>query len=306
MPELPEVHTTATILHKLVRGRRIIAVWTDFDSPHFYSKENIKDPKYFAKFKRAVTGATIEKVWRRGKNVLVNISGVQTILIHMKMTGHLLYGVYEAHKKLVGKNSVTTWHTTDPLLSDPFNRFVHLMFTLDNGYSIAFSDMRKFATVKLIPDAQALSAEFAKLGPEPLDEAFDWKQLKMALLRRPNGHIKTVLMNASIVAGIGNIYSDEILWASKIHPERRVSKLSNAEIKTILKHTKALLAKGIDFGGDSMSDYRNPYGARGKFQAHHNVYRRTKKPCLRSDCDGVITRKVIGQRSAHFCAEGQK
>ncbi len=306
MPELPEVHTTATILHKLVSGRSILSVWTDLNSPYFYGKQNIKDPKYFSIFKRAVTGTKIEKVWRRGKNVLINISGEKTILIHMKMTGHLLYGKYEAREKRIGKKVATKWHTDNALLSDPFNRFVHLVFGLDNGFSIAFSDMRKFATVKLIPDAQALSAEFAELGPEPLDPQFDWKKLKTALLRRPAGQIKTVLMDISVIAGIGNIYSDEILWASKIHPERRVSQLSDAEIKTILKHTKTLLAKGIDFGGDSMSDYRNPYGAKGRFQAHHNVYRRAKKPCLRKGCKGTVVRAVIGQRGAHFCKECQK
>ncbi len=220
------------------------------------------------------------------------------------MTGHLLYGKYRHEKSASAATKI--WKTDDPSLSDPFNRFVHLVFTLDNGYHVAFSDMRKFATVKLISDKEALKNEFAEVGPEPLENDFDWKTLKACLLRKPHGHIKTVLMDVNTVAGIGNIYSDEILWASKIHPKRLIEEISDPEFKTILKNTKELLAKGIDFGGDSMSDYRNPYGERGKFQMHHRVYQRKNQKCLRKGCKGIIMRNVIGARSAHFCPVCQK
>ncbi|MEI6479169.1 MAG: zinc finger domain-containing protein, partial [bacterium] len=201
-----------------------------------------------------------------------------------------------------------TWTPEDKksLFADPFNRFIHLVFTLSDGKHIAFSDMRKFATVTIIPNKESLKKKFEKVGPEPLEKEFDWKELRSRLSRKPNGKIKTVLMDHSVIAGIGNIYSDEILWASKIHPERKVSLLSDSDIKEILKWIKKLLSKGIDFGGDSMSDYRNPLGEKGDFQNHHNVYRRTGKPCLRRGCNGKIIRKIIGQRSAHFCDTCQK
>ena len=302
MPELPEVHTTATMLEKLVKNKTILDVWTDYRSDYHAGKDNIKNPDYFKKFKKEVCGKKILKVWRRAKNVLIDIEGDKTILIHMKMTGHLLYSKYIFDKK---KNS---WTPEDKksLFADSFNRFVHLVFALSDGKHIAFSDMRKFATVKLIPDKEAFQKTFEKIGPEPLEEKFDWKSLRTCLLRKPNGKIKTVLMDHSIIAGIGNIYSDEILWGARIHPERKISTLSEKEIKEILKWTKKLLSKGIDFGGDSMSDYRNPLGERGDFQNHHNVYRRTGKPCLRKGCTGTIVRKVVGQRSAHFCNTCQK
>ena len=114
--------------------------------------------------------------------------------------------------------------------------------------------------------------------------------------------IKTVLMDQSIIAGIGNIYSDEILWRAEIHPERKVSTLKDNEVELIFKATKETLAKGIDFGGDSMSDYRNIYGLPGKFQLHHKAYRRTGEKCRRKGCKGIIKRKIIGNRSAHFCS----
>jgi formamidopyrimidine-DNA glycosylase len=208
------------------------------------------------------------------------------------MTGHLLYGKYKFEKK--------KWLPADPksAFADPFSRFVHLVFVLDNGMHIAFSDMRKFATVTLVDD---LEKHFMKIGPEPLEEGFTVEVLKERLYKQPNGAIKTVLMNHEVVAGIGNIYSDEILWTAGIHPERQVSKIGDKEFKEIHKWIKTILRKGIDFGGDSMSDYRNPMGEKGSFQHEHNAYRRTGKPCKKKGCKGLIKRKVVGQRSAHFC-----
>ena len=302
MPELPEVETTSKMLNELVSGRKVLDVWTDYNSPYYSGKDNVKNPTYFKKFRKAVSGTKIVRVYRRAKNVLIDIDGDQTILVHMKMTGHLLYGKYTFNKKQ------NKWVPADPKssLADPFSRFVHLVFTLDNGAHIAFSDMRKFATVTLIPDKEAFAKQFRKVGPEPLEADFDLAKMKERLHKQPEGKIKTVLMNHEIIAGIGNIYSDEILWSSSVHPERRVSKITPAEFLQIHKWIKVTLAKGIDFGGDSMSDYRNPMGEKGAFQHEHNAYRKTGKPCARRGCKGTIKRKVVGQRSAHFCDVHQK
>ena len=301
MPELPEVHTTATILNNLVRGKIIMDAWSDYDSPFYKGKENIKDLAYFKKFRKEVAGKKIIRVWRRAKNVLVDIEGDSTILIHMKMTGHLLHGKFELDKKKKEWKALE-----DGPMKDPFNRFIHFVLTLSDGNHIAFSDMRKFATVQLISDKQALAKKFESLGPEPLEDAFDWKVMKARLSARPRHKIKTALMDQNLVAGIGNIYSDEILWMSKIHPERRVESISDLEFKLMTKNMKEVLAKGIDFGGDSMSDYRNPHGVAGEFQMHHSAYRRTGKECERKGCAGIIERKVINGRSAHFCNVCQK
>jgi len=304
MPELPEVHTTATILNKLSKGRTIKYVWTDYNSPYYYGKNNIKDPKYFRKFSREIKGKKIIKVWRRAKNVLIDIEGYQTILIHMKMTGQLLYGEYKKNTK---KESEYGWSAAnDGPLRDPFSRFIHLIIELDNGKHIAFSDMRKFGTIKLIPDEQARKNEFVKYGPEPLEDDFTLKILRERLSKKPNGFIKTVLMDPAIVSGIGNIYADEILFASKIRPDRKTSSLSETDCKNIFNNTKKLLTKGIDLGGDSMSDYRNPYGEKGSFQLHHQAYQRKNEKCLRKGCDGKIERMVINTRSSHFCPKCQK
>ncbi len=301
MPELPEVHTTATILNTLVRGKKIVDAWSDYDSPFYKGKKNIKDTAYFKKFRKEIAGKNIVRVWRRAKNVLIDIEGDSTILIHMKMTGHLLHGKFELDTK---KNQ---WQAIEEgPMKDPFNRFIHFVISLSDGNCVAFSDMRKFATVHLISDKAALTEAFGKLGPEPLEDLFDWKVLKARLSRRPNMKIKTALMDQALVVGIGNIYSDELLWMSKVTPERRVESISDAEFKLMTKSAKEVLSKGIDFGGDSMSDYRNPHGVPGEFQMHHNAYRRTGKSCNRKNCKGVIQRKVINGRSAHFCDTCQK
>jgi len=304
------------MLHRLVQGKVIKSVWTDYKSTYHKGNENIKDPKYFQKFVKAVSGKKIIGVRRRAKNVLIDIEGESTILIHMKMTGQLLYGVYKKilipnieilskSKKLNSKSEKWIPRDSKSLLNDPLSRFIHLVFTLSDGKHLAFSDMRKFGTVMLIPDKEALSKKFEKIGPEPLEKAFDWRALRARLSRFPNGKTKTVLMNPEVIAGIGNIYSDEILWLSGIHPERKTKDLKEGEIKTILLATKKLLKKGIAFGGDSMSDYRNPLGEKGNFQNHHNAYRFTGKRCLKKDCGGKIARKIVGGRSAHFCDRHQ-
>lgn len=301
MPELPEVQTTATILNSLVAQKTIFNVWTDYNSPYYYGKNNIKSPEYFLYFKKNIQHQKILRVYRKAKNVLIELENGVTIVVHMKMTGHLLYGTYSHDLKN------DTWSTKENgPLQDPFNRFIHLVFSLTNDKHIAFSDVRKFATVQLLKDKEAFDLHFKKFGEEPLQNSFNWKVLKKRLTQKPNQRIKTALMDQTLIVGIGNIYSDEILWSSKINPERTVMNISDTEFKTLCVQIKKLLSKGISFGGDSMSDYRNPHGEAGKFQGEHNVYQRTNQKCKRTNCNGIIERKIIGARSAHYCPVCQK
>ncbi len=300
MPELPEVQTTVSGLAKVLPGLKITNVWSDLPvKKHGHAgKETIKDFGYFSAFQKAIKNKKILGVKRRAKNILIELSGGKTLLIHMKMTGHLLYGKY------VKEESVWKPAVRGPL-DDPFNRFIHVVFSLSNGKHLAFSDMRKFGKIVLV-DSQAISdsIHLKGIGPEPLERNFTFATCKAALAKRPNQKIKIILMDQSIIAGIGNIYSDEILWHAGVHPEEPVKNIPEAKMKKIFDAMKLVLKKGIDFGGDSTSDYRTIKGLPGKFQLHHEAYRRTGQPCSKRD-GGVILRKKLGGRSAHFCSVHQ-
>lgn len=300
MPELPEVETTARMLREKIVGLKILDVWTDYDSPFHKGKENIKDKKYFLTFKKQVVGKEIIGIRRLAKNVLIDVSGEKTILTHMKMTGHFLYGKYERKGKKWSPRE-------DSPLKDPFNRFVHAIFILSDGRHLALSDMRKFAKVFVFNTKEEKTIkDLEKLGPEPLDKSFTYKKFKERISIKPNGKIKTVLMNQEIISGIGNIYSDEILWLSGIHPEKRVKDIDGKKIKLMYKEIGKVLKKSINVGGDSMSDYRNPDGKKGNYQKSHKVYRKTGEKCSMKGCKGIIRRIKVGGRSAHYCDHHQK
>lgn len=282
MPELPEVQTTVNGLNRTVRGRKIVSVETSYNSKFHTGKDNIKDPVFFKKFKKSVIGQKIINAERRAKNVLIHITGGNTVIAHMKMTGHFVY-------------------------DRPDYPFTRLDFRLDNKKHLILSDMRKFAKVTLVATKELeKSLHLEHLGSEPLDPSFQLRAFSLQLLKRPKGRIKQVLMDQSLISGIGNIYSDEILWRAGVHPLSLPAKIPEKNLKEMFKAMKETLKKGIDFGGDSMSDYRNINGERGKFQDYHQAYRRTGLTCGVKGCQGIIKRMIVGARSAHFCSAHQK
>jgi len=289
MPELPEVETIVRDLNKYILGRKIEDVWSDF-------KNIIKKPKDFEIFKKVLNRRKIEKIKRKGKNILFELSGGKTLLIHQKLTGHLLLGKW--------KMEDGNW---EPLskgpLEEPVNRFIHLMFWLDSKLMLALSDLRKFAKVELW-DTKELenSEELKSLGPEPLEKSFTFKRFKEVLPEK--GKIKQVLMDQTVIAGIGNIYSDEILWTAKIHPFKDVSKLSDGDLKKIYQAMRQILSVAIKLGGESISDFRRISGEKGYFDKERKVYRREGEKCSR--CGTIIKRLKKGGRSAHFCPNCQK
>lgn len=285
MPELPEVQTTVNGLNRLVRGKKIIDVTTNYNSLYYKDKNEIKNPKFFKKFRGKIRGKKILEAKRRGKNILIHLAptsgkasqGKYTILVHMKMTGHFVY-------------------------DKPTTRFVRLDFKLDNNKHLVLSDMRKFAKVTLIKTSELeKSLHLKHLGPEPLDKSFTFPKFKLQILKRPQGKIKQILMNQGLISGIGNIYADEILWRAKVHPLTHSNKIPEKNLLLIFKAIKVLLKKGIDLGGDSMDNYRNIDGEKGKFQEFHKVYQRNKTKCLKRGCIGIVEKTKIGGRSSHFC-----
>src|SRR3989338_524820 len=226
MPELPEVQTTVNGLRRVLPGQKILNVWTDLNTKDKRKRDTVANPKYFSGFRKKIIGKKIISVTRRAKNILINISGEQIILVHMKMTGHLLYD-----------------HC------DHGNRFIHVIFTLSGGQRLAFCDARKFGKITLI-DAREIevSKHLRGLGPEPLEKSFNLQKFIQALQIKPTGKIKQVLMDQSVIAGIGNIYSDEILWTAGVNPQRKIKTLQPTQFKKMFSVMKTILKKGITFG----------------------------------------------------------
>ena len=307
MPELPEVHTTVVGLNQRLKNKTITDVWSSYDSAFHAGKNNIKNIHYFKDFRRAISGAKFMRAERRGKNILIHLSNDHTVLIHMKMTGHLMYGAYTLSGS--GKNiKKQVWRADeDGPLQDPYNQYIRLVFSFSDKKHLVFSDLRKFGKVFVFPTKELASLpDIAHIGPEPLEKSFDYKNFKTRLARWPKKAIKTVLMDQTVIAGIGNIYSDEMLWSSGIHPVSWPAKIPEPVLKSLFKEMKLVLQRGIHFGGDSESDYRNIDGEPGEFQNKHHVYRHTGETCARRGCGGTIERMKVASRSAHFCPKHQQ
>ncbi len=289
MPELPEVETIVTDLKIKVLKRTFIDVWTD-------NPKMIKKPKSLQDFKNQIKNKKIIKVWRRAKNIIFELSGNLSLLIHQKLTGHLLVGSWEIKS---GK-----WEPKQKgLLEEPVNRFIHLMFWLSDGKMLALSDLRKFAKAELWETEELKnSPEFKSLGPEPLDKRFTFEKFKKIFNKR-KGKIKQVLMDQNIIAGIGNIYSDEILWQAKVHPLKNTSELDKKELKKIYQAAREILKKAVKLRGTSISDYRDTKGKEGFYGRIRKAYQREGEECNR--CRTIIKRIKVGGRSAHFCPNCQ-
>jgi formamidopyrimidine-DNA glycosylase len=303
MPELPEVQTTVSGLNKYVKNKRIKNVWSDFHikTSHGY-KNNVKNKKYFDDLRKRILGAEITEAERIGKNVIINLSNNESLVVHMKMTGHFLYGKYKKEGGAIWKAQ------TKEELQDPFNQFIHFVIEFSDGYHLAFSDMRKFASICISPTQELKNcASIKDLGVDALviNPKEFITQIRKVAQKRKNLPIKTLLMDQSFVSGIGNIYSDEALFVAGIHPLSSPNKISDKKLNTLLTETKKILKKSIKLGGDSMSDYRNILGERGGFQNCHKAYRKTGERCQKVGCRGIIQRKVIKTRSAHFCNKHQ-
>jgi len=276
MPELPEVQTIVSDLGKILPGLSVRDVWVDW-------KKIIKQPKTFAGFKKEVIGKKFLSVERRGKNILIHLSGNRTLLIHLKMTGHMLYGKYKSLQ----------------------NRFIHLVFTLSNGNQLALSDVRKFAKV-LVCETDKLGElkDIKDIGPNPLDKSFSYGKFKEIFSSR-RGLVKDVLMKQEIVSGVGNIYANEILWLAGVHPFRKIETIKEKELEKIYNAMRKILEEAVLLRGDSVVDYRDLFGKKGGYQEFHKAYGREGEKCGRND-GGVIERVKKGGRSSFFCPTHQK
>ncbi|KKU91556.1 MAG: Formamidopyrimidine-DNA glycosylase [Candidatus Jorgensenbacteria bacterium GW2011_GWA1_48_11] len=304
MPELPEVETIAKGLDRNLRGRKIVGLWTDW--PKYF-----KLPRTENGFRRLVIGKKVTGVDRRAKNVLIHLSDNHLLLVHQKMSGHLLVGQWQKASRSRNKSLADAWAGQEWLpvsgggpMIDPKNRFIRLILFLDDGRMLALSDLRRFAKILCGPREKIFDLpDLKNLGPEPLLPNFGFAEFGK-IFERKKGRIKQVLMDPRFIAGIGNIYSDEILWAAKIHPLTRVESLGVKQLKKLYQAMRSILRKALRLRGTSIDDYRDASGRRGGYDKVRYVYQREDEPCPR--CRAPIQRIKVGGRSAHFCPRCQK
>jgi formamidopyrimidine-DNA glycosylase len=288
MPELPEVETIVRGLDKLLPGKTISKA--DFDTPKSFPN-NPTDLEEF------LLGSKITKVTRRGKVITIDLSSDYSLVTHLKMTGQL---IYRSSKQNFGGG-----HPTDSLVGKLPDRSTRVVINFNDGSQLFFNDQRKFGWMRLLPTIEVPNIDFfKKLGPEPLDPSFSWQKFKTRLQRRKNSSIKPVLLDQTILAGIGNIYADESLWMSKIHPATKVSKLPITKIKLLYASIREVLNLSIEKGGSTDRNYLNAEGKRGSYLEFAKVFRKDGQPCSR--CGTTMIKFKLFGRGTHICPKEQR
>jgi len=287
MPELPEVETIKNDLAELIVGKAIKAV-------EVHAKKTVRGSA--AVFVRFLIGKRFSRLDRRGKLLIFSLFGQdEYLLIHLKMTGQLIY------RK--GRKTVAGGHGLSMVIGDLPNKYSHVIFTFSDGSRLFFNDMRRFGYMK-IADAGELASVRQEYGPEPLDKDFNLGYLAKIFHKR-QAPVKGLLMNQKLLAGIGNIYADEILFAAGVRPDRKAGTLKTAEIEKIFKAVGPILRRAIKYRGTTFNDYVDGNGHRGKFMKFLKVYQREGKKCPRCG-QGVIAVMKTAGRGTRYCPVCQK
>ena len=277
MPELPEVETIRSQLQRLIVGKKIREAKVSLP-------KMVKLPS--RKFRKTIIGATVKEVRRRAKILIIELSTGWSLLIHLKLSGRL---IFRKKGEKLGPEDIK-WN--------------HLIYYFSDGSRLFHNDLRQFGYVKLV-ETNKLNDFFAKekLGPEPLGKDFTFNDFSAILKRRPKAKIKQFLLDQKNISGIGNIYSDEILFFAKVHPLRRIVDLKISEIKKIFAGIKKVLSEALSWRGTSDNTYLDALGEKGNYAPRLKVYGQEGEKCKK--CDRIIKRIKIGGRSAHFCPNCQ-
>lgn len=282
MPELPEVETIRSSLQKHIVGHTITDVVINL-------------PKQISGEVQKCIGATIQRVLRFGKGLVIELDNGYSITIHVKMTGQMLYRERGKVAKVSGVSKVDT-----ALLPD---KYTHVIFVLDKGAFLFYRDVRQFGWIKIVKsDSVASQQYFKSLGPEPLRD-LSLEHFKTILSKRKSP-IKILLMDQGLIAGIGNIYANDALYISHIHPQRPANSLDKDEQEKLFEAIEVVLRKGIEVGGASEWNYVDALGRAGKYQDFFQVYRKHGKPCPR--CGTTIETIRMGGRGTFFCPRCQR
>ena len=287
MPELPEVEIVRQSLNKKVKQKKVKRVIVRNRNLRF------RVPPNFSNF---LKNQKIIEVRRFSKYLILSLSNNSYCLLHLGMSGT----VHIVHFKK--ENSITnTSFYNSPILPKKHNH-VEIFF---EDFKVIYNDPRRFGFFQIIKDDALLKERFNNLGPEPFDLKFNDKYV-YSYLKRKEKNIKNFLLDQSFVSGIGNIYANEILFLSKIDPNKKGNLFKKKDCKEIVFNSKKVLIDAIKKGGSSIRDFKNVSGKKGNFQKEFNVYDRGGLNCKRFNCRGVIQKKIISNRSTFFCDTCQK
>ncbi|MEJ0021515.1 MAG: DNA-formamidopyrimidine glycosylase [Candidatus Doudnabacteria bacterium] len=305
MPELPEVETVVNELRSKLKNKKIKEVRVLLPKmvamgPKTLSNLRKPGENVSSEFARTLKGQKITDVSRRAKMIIIDLAGKFAILVHLKMTGQLIF-LDKKHKdrqiKLLNIENYTPVRL--PAKS------THVIFDFTDGSRLFYNDSRQFGYLKLVTDKELSRVpELLGYGPEPLDKKFIYLEFEKLLLKRSNALVKPWLMDPGIIAGIGNIYSDEILYYAKVRPTRRVKSLSDAEKHLLFKGIKKILQDAVDHYGSSVGDFVRPSGDWGTYGLLHKVYGRAGEKC--KVCGSIIKSIKFNGRTGSYCPKEQK
>jgi formamidopyrimidine-DNA glycosylase len=288
MPELPEVETLKLGLQKYLVGHKI-------------EKIEVRVAKIFQGNPKDVIGAKVADIKRVGKGLIIELDNDFDLVVHLKMTGQLVYQDAKTQNIILSKK---VGGETLP------SKYSHVIFSLDKGAKLYFNDLRRFGYIKIIKKQDVASLPFFKeMGPEPFPRPdFDQKTLSFeqfhSILEKSGLAIKVLLMDQKKIGGIGNIYANEALFKAGISPKRRAKNVSKEEAKALYKAIFEVIEKGLKFGGSSDENFVNVLGQEGQYQQHFLAYGQEGKKC--SICGGTIKKIFLGGRGTYFCEKHQK
>ena len=308
MPELPEVETVRRGLANLLPGRTVLRT-TTIDSPKSFPNA----PNDVEQF---LYEATIVGVRRRAKVLIIDLSSEYSLVVHLKMTGQLVfrcedrvqnleYGIRNLEVKISDPSEPLTsfagGHPNDSLVGKLPDRSTRVQIDFTDGSHLFFNDQRKFGWIKLVPTTMVEQMPFfQKVGPEPLDPKTKSEEFIQRVRRRSGSMIKPVILDQAVIAGVGNIYADECLWAAHIHPETRSGKLSDEQLNTLFIELVKILQLSIDQGGSTDRNYVDAEGRKGNYLKFANVFRREGQACRRHPDQEILKIRVAG-RGTHIC-----
>ncbi len=288
MPELPEVETIRVGLARLLPDLRVVRA--DFNWPKSF-------PNAPADVRRFLVGAKVVAVKRRAKVLIIDLSSGYSLVIHLKMTGQL---VFRGPHGRFGAG-----HPSDSLIGDLPDKSTRVTLEFDDGSRLFFNDQRKFGWMRLVPSPEVMELVFfKKIGPEPLTDDFNAAVLESRAVRRRNSVIKAVLLDQTVLAGVGNIYADEALWGAKIHPATLTGNLTRHQFQKLYEELVYVLKLSIEKGGSTDRNYVDADGKKGSYLNFARVFRREGLPCPR--CGTTIMKTKLAGRGTHFCPVCQK